>query len=955
MILRKKIYCKRTKNEWTSCHNKIVWLSFVLMQDFLTTFDVGQYFMTEDTEEFSQFTEPATCREYTLPRDEKSPDPKGWIRGSTKIGPVLEVTTSNLHGKQVGHRLDRQRVRRQRAGDLWDEVGRIGTENKCTCFWESIKGESKTTKTYFCLLIYKNCTYRSKILDWYWAKNLFAYRLLSVKTTEYSSSSWSSTSRRRWSDWWCRIPEYGRPTRSSWVRSVWSSFGRTIMGKAIWESPIETWMGENSKLGMYDSGSYAVFTEQGSSASQMTAAKVMDIISRLPGCDGPAADAVSALTQVKMEDAHKLFKNSQIGMSRHLDSSTTTQMAKIMVQYGRSSRFSWTKSVWSSFGRIVMGKAIWKIPIETWLGKIPNWECLFVHREKGLFLSVYVDDIKLAGKKQNIHPMWKVLDKQVDLGEPTSFLDHENLGCTQRQCETSKDIVDNYRTMFESRISAGATKNYHTRKICVSLHGIMTWKVMSRNVWNDIVSWQTRRLNNSTKHQLHALITIISQRKNRNPWEDCQKYAHKLFWNAYTWHVLEDLIFCEQTCSCGNEMDKSLCQTFGTFDLLHSSHKWIQTKMWDAQHNNADKDVQETNLSFTQFYGSWNNLCRCRFTHGWDSRSRSLGFSDWSISFLTKPNQQNQRYKRATGNLSAILQSNMRKQIPTPNTNPDLTNMDHANINSQTYWPKVISHVTNGTIFNISLFSSTCCAKNSSLRSCPNTMAKWMQEQKRRRKKCGKIEIYSDELVFSCPDKFLIQEKSECIPKSGDTHSSGNPKAWWEETLNPTQRRVLKRDWKIHSHRENLSQQKRNQECGSSRIWIWEWRRCDRETGCFKTAAGKPYASSKSDCQGRPKAEKIEWSHNLHVSPATNHQTEAVFSIVRGTYGREHDDPMNDLDVNMAIWCILLNATLRAAVHLGQDYDVNSLFVKNHLWNSVGQLLRETAKLISDQNEITGV
>ena len=31
--------------------------------------------------------------------------------------------------------------------------------------------------------------------------------------------------------------------------------------------------------------------------------------------------------------------------------------------------------------------------------KIPNWECLFVHREKGLFLSVYVDDIKLAGHK----------------------------------------------------------------------------------------------------------------------------------------------------------------------------------------------------------------------------------------------------------------------------------------------------------------------------------------------------------------------------------------------------------------------------------------------------------------------------------------------------------------------------------------------------------------------------
>ena len=57
-----------------------------------------------------------------------------------------------------------------------------------------------------------------------------------------------------------------------------------------------------------DSGSYAVITEQGSSASQMTAAKVMDIISRLPVCAGQAADAVSAYTQVKMEDAPKLLK-----------------------------------------------------------------------------------------------------------------------------------------------------------------------------------------------------------------------------------------------------------------------------------------------------------------------------------------------------------------------------------------------------------------------------------------------------------------------------------------------------------------------------------------------------------------------------------------------------------------------------------------------------------------------
>ena len=88
----------------------------------------------------------------------------------------------------------------------------------------------------------------------------------------------------------------------------------------------------------------------------------------------------------------------------------------------------------------------------------PVGNAFFVHLEKGLFLSVYVDDIRLAGKKQNLDPMWILLNKEVDLGEPTSLLDHVYLGCTQRQCKTSKDIVDNYRTMFESRISAGGTE-----------------------------------------------------------------------------------------------------------------------------------------------------------------------------------------------------------------------------------------------------------------------------------------------------------------------------------------------------------------------------------------------------------------------------------------------------------------------------------------------------------------
>ena len=205
-----------------------------------------------------------------------------------------------------------------------------------------------------------------------------------------------------------------------------------------------------------DSGSYAVFTEQRSSASQMTAAKIMDIITRLPGCDGQATDAVSVKTLVKVEDAHKLLKIPKsecpdiwIRLPRHKRPKTNmVQKEDTVVPLERNlyghplAELSWERQ----FEKILLNHG-WE--------KIPYWECLSVHRERGLFLSVYVDDIKLAGKRQNLDPMWKLLNKEVDLGEATSFLDHVYLGCTQRQCQTSKDTVDNYRTMLESRISAG--------------------------------------------------------------------------------------------------------------------------------------------------------------------------------------------------------------------------------------------------------------------------------------------------------------------------------------------------------------------------------------------------------------------------------------------------------------------------------------------------------------------
>ena len=60
--------------------------------------EIGQYFVSKDTGDFRQFHSVA-CREYTLPRDDKASQPKGWIQGNMRIGPVLEVTTSFQHFK----------------------------------------------------------------------------------------------------------------------------------------------------------------------------------------------------------------------------------------------------------------------------------------------------------------------------------------------------------------------------------------------------------------------------------------------------------------------------------------------------------------------------------------------------------------------------------------------------------------------------------------------------------------------------------------------------------------------------------------------------------------------------------------------------------------------------------------------------------------------------------------
>ena len=347
-----------------------------------------------------------------------------------------------------------------------------------------------------------------------------------------------------------------------------------------------------------NSGSYAVFTEQGSSASQMTAAKIMDIISRLPGCDGQAADAVSAYTQVKMEDAHKLLKIPK------------SECPDIWI---RLPRHKWPKS-WSSmedpvvpldrnlYGHPLAG-LLWERQFEKVLlkhgwEKIPNWECLFVHREKGLFLSVYVEDIKLAGKKHNIDPMWKVLNKEVDLGEPTSFLDHVYLGCTQRQDQiTLRNMVHLGllkcgKVEMENTIDQGDLSKIlgiHWKKLILFVKNIFsaeqrilqgTKKLFTKErgdpiqrIPRFIMGSDTTEFVNKVKNQVR-----IRQKRMSNVAEDCTE--HSITWG----------MFMATTLNAATFMGKS----YSTMrNVVQNGEKITLKQMFDitAQTINNDEEV----------------------------------------------------------------------------------------------------------------------------------------------------------------------------------------------------------------------------------------------------------------------------------------------------------------------------------------------------------------------------
>ena len=109
-----------------------------------------------------------------------------------------------------------------------------------------------------------------------------------------------------------------------------------------------------------------------------------------------------------------------------------------------------------------MRKTICKGIDRNWLErKVQIEKCLMNRYRKQKILSVFVNDIKIAGKKQKLAPMWKKLMKDVDFEEPTSFLDHVYLGMHSTGMQTKGEkLLDTTTRCLNLVFPAGATENY---------------------------------------------------------------------------------------------------------------------------------------------------------------------------------------------------------------------------------------------------------------------------------------------------------------------------------------------------------------------------------------------------------------------------------------------------------------------------------------------------------------
>ena len=162
--------------------------------------------------------------------------------------------------------------------------------------------------------------------------------------------------------------------------------------------------------------------------------------------------------------------------------------SKIMIQYGRPSRQSWAKSVWSSFGKTVMGNSIWEDPIATrWRGGFQLAMLIRTPWKRIILICV-------CGWHKNWLERNKTLIRCGKYSWKTLIWENQLLSLIMYTWDVLKHHVKKAIILwtptepcFNREFPWEELKNFHTPRIFEFLRGPSIWKVMPRNVWKDIL------------------------------------------------------------------------------------------------------------------------------------------------------------------------------------------------------------------------------------------------------------------------------------------------------------------------------------------------------------------------------------------------------------------------------------------------------------------------------------
>ena len=525
-------------------------------------------------------------------------------------------------------------------------------------------------------------------------------------------------------------------------------------------------------------------------------------------------------------------------------------------------------------------------------------------------------------------------------------------------------------------------------------YGLGIWKAMQRNAWNDIANWRTEQLNSFTKWRLHALTTTNSRRRNGicrriAPDRACDKDLVRLISRIphtcefkHCWQMGNTAQQCWlglfQDCDFAGDLEDSK-STSGGLLCIFGSHTFVPMSRMCKKQTSVSRSSTEAEVVSLDASSRMNGI----------PSSWSLGFGYCSISVFTEPtnNTKDQVRSNSSRDTTWNKHTQIQTKVPIHHDNLKLRNIDNVsskakssqfgamlyilktakkwlkwsskaevqqrrilnpqscqirymtpNINSQTFWPKDISHVISGIIFFICETSAShcillCCSQNFSLDQLHQKDGENDARTERRRKDRGKVKT-DDELGLACLDKFFDCAESDCVEKPGDTHRTLSK---WLVKYRKTWSKI------IHSKRT---------------VEFWRMaKRCS--TGCR-------YGETRSDTR-RPRTPQFTWRFNMYQEKRrfTKHKNRRKNDIWPHNLHISTDFVLH-MESQSERWnerprCehkhmeYIFPYTLPAAVHLGLNFSENLGSTKYQPVKSVSQLFQVTWKMITDQTEITGI